>query len=343
MTTQAPIENPWLVEESDFPQHGSPEDQVRFLLRYAILAPSVHNTEPWVFGVNGWHVRLFADRNRCLTAADRDMRDLYISLGCALENLVIAAEHFGFHPSITYFPEPQNPMLVASASLGRDGFSSPSEVFGLFRAITARRTNHGPFNQERVSEHDLHHLTACCLDEDIKLTLTADEQTCRQFAAIMLEADILRFADPAYVSELEYWVHQGAYDTPWMVKKLHELASACLHRHAPEYSDTLKGAPVLGIIASSGNDRTTQLRAGRFLERVFLRATALGLSLEPITYVLQVSQTRTKVADLIACSGVPQVAFRLGCSEFEPRHSPRRPLDQSLVTAFETSAVVNTR
>lgn len=333
-------ENPWLIEASDFPETGSIEEKLRFLIRYAILAPSVHNTQPWAFSVEGDTIRILADQNRCLRAADRDMRDMYLSLGCAIENLTIAAEHFGFHPAAHYLPEPQNLMLAATVTMSPDGRPAPSEVFGLFRAIPVRKTNHARFSPESISMHELHHLTACCIEEGVSVLLTSDDSKKRRFADLLMQADIIRFSDRQYVEELDYWVRQGAYDTPWMVKKLHVLASRCRNGEMPNDLEILKDAPVLGTVATEEDDRISQIVAGRVFERIFLRATSLGLSLEPITYVLQVPETKASVRNLmqdverelnVETKQFPQVTFRIGYSMEEPHHSSRRPLEEVLV------------
>ena len=61
--------------------------QFRFLLRYAILAPSSHNTQPWLFSLQDRCVEIYADRSRSLRVTDPDDRQLTIAGGCALSNL----------------------------------------------------------------------------------------------------------------------------------------------------------------------------------------------------------------------------------------------------------------
>ena len=104
----------WEVTEQAFPNTAPIETQLRFLLRYAILAPSTKNSQPWAFSVHGNQVYLIADLRRGQLIADPDRRELYISLGCALENLLIAAEHFGFRHGVSYFPEPGDDELVVT-------------------------------------------------------------------------------------------------------------------------------------------------------------------------------------------------------------------------------------
>ena len=88
--------------ENDYPHAGSLPDRLRFLVRYAVLAPSSHNTQPWRFHIAADRIDLFLDESRWLKVADADQRELHISLGCALENLLVAAEHFGLGPQTEY-------------------------------------------------------------------------------------------------------------------------------------------------------------------------------------------------------------------------------------------------
>jgi nitroreductase len=96
---------PWEISETDFPSGESTEEKIRFLLGYAILAPSSHNSQPWKFLIQDDTVLIFTDNNQWLKVADADQREMHISVGCALENLLIAAEHFGYGHAVEYFPE----------------------------------------------------------------------------------------------------------------------------------------------------------------------------------------------------------------------------------------------
>jgi nitroreductase len=74
------------------------------LIHYATLAPSGHNTQPWTFSVENNVIRIFPDFGRRLPVVDPDDHALYISLGCALENLIIAAKCNGLDGTVDYFP-----------------------------------------------------------------------------------------------------------------------------------------------------------------------------------------------------------------------------------------------
>jgi len=91
----------WALSEDDFPRGDALDNQLGFLLRYAILAPSTKNSQPWAFSIQGNRIHLIADLTRSQALADPDKRELYISLGCALENLLVAAEHFGLQHAVS--------------------------------------------------------------------------------------------------------------------------------------------------------------------------------------------------------------------------------------------------
>ena len=82
------ISNSWDIVGSDFPAEGTTVEHIQFLLNYAVLAPSRHNIQPWLFKVEGNTVALYADQSRALPVADADNREMIISCGAALANLL---------------------------------------------------------------------------------------------------------------------------------------------------------------------------------------------------------------------------------------------------------------
>ena len=119
--------DPWRVDDGQFPSDGSLTERLRFLVRYAVLAPSSHNTQPWKFRISADRLDLFMDQERWLKVADDDQRELHISIGCALENLLVAAEHFGLGHQTDYLPDPKNPMHAATVRFGERG-NDPQSV-----------------------------------------------------------------------------------------------------------------------------------------------------------------------------------------------------------------------
>lgn len=328
---------PWNVDEHHYPVDAPATEQFQFLLRYAILAPSVHNTQPWTFDVTQSEIRVFANIAAWLEVADRDQRDLYVSIGCAIENLLIAAAHFGWKSEVKYAPEPNNSLLVAAVKLTKQADAPPGGNADLFKAIVRRHTDHGSYDPEPVADSFLHALHTVVTEPELSCSFISDVNILSRLTDLMIKADATQFANSNYVAELEHWMSQGVFSTAWLLKKLSRLAIKVLQSEGAfgqNYWIILKDAPVVGAICSSVDDMSTRLESGRVFERLFLKATAVGLSLEPITHVLQVPDTRKEVAEIFdACGKYPQVVFRLGFRALDQTRSLRQPIESVLLQA----------
>src|SRR5688572_28505889 len=143
--------NPWCISEVAFPHRGPPSAQWRHLLHYAVVAPSGHNTQPWLFRLTNDGVELIEDRTRALPVVDPADRELTISCGAALYLLRLAIRHFGFTDVVELFPDSQQAHLLARVSFGAARSANAAEEL-LFHAILKRRSNRSAFEARAVSQ-----------------------------------------------------------------------------------------------------------------------------------------------------------------------------------------------
>ncbi len=330
-----PMVTPWQIKEYDFPREGAPTEKLQFLLRYAILAPSSHNTQPWKFSVGEDEIQVLVDRTRWLKVADPDQRELYISVGCALENLLIAAEHFGYGHQVAYLPEPANEELAATAKFMPHGEPSPFREPALFEAISSRQTNRKIYEERPIPQSDLQHLQNRCVEEGIWLHMTDDIEIKRKADELIILGDAIQFSDPTFREELGYWIGQGLLGSPWLMSKMAQLTVTYKNiskGQAKKDSEVLMSAPVLAALSSEVNNRESQVKVGQVFERVCLAATILGIRVHPLSQILEIPELKVEVSKLIPKSDVfPQHTFRLGYAEQEKGHTPRRQLDEVLV------------
>lgn len=336
MSKPKPGDSPWEIDENSFPRSGSRREQMKFLVAYAILAPSSHNTQPWKFAIEEEDtLALFMDPKGWLRVADSDQREWHISSGCALENLVLAAQHFGFAPQVAYFPDPQDATLAARVKMGESALDAEPPSDALFQAITTRHTNHQVFQTRPVEEAALQSLRNCLEETGIQLFLNDEAPLKRAVDELIVEADALEFANPNFREELGYWIGQGVFGTPWLISKIGQMAMSYVNMGkatSKKDSELLMSAPVLGLICSEDNERETQLKVGRIFERIYLTSTRLGLGLQPMSQIVQIPQVKAKLARLTPCPNwYPQQPFRLGYAEPEKSHTPRRPLGSFLI------------
>src|SRR3984893_4777528 len=106
-TGQGPAYNAWRVWDAE--AGGIP----LALVRAAVLATNAHNTQPWLFHLSADRVDLYAVLERNIGTIDSLRREMYISLGCALENLALAAGAHGFAAAVRLMPDPSDPTFVA--------------------------------------------------------------------------------------------------------------------------------------------------------------------------------------------------------------------------------------
>ena len=146
----APVKEPNIdLTEHDFPTGGLAVEQLAYLARYAVQAPSSHNSQPWLFRFSGDALELLADRTRALPVVDPDDRELVMSCGAALFMLRTAVRHFGFEDDVEVLPDQNDPDLLARIRLGERRRPTHEEKL-LFWAIAARHTNRNAFEHREV-------------------------------------------------------------------------------------------------------------------------------------------------------------------------------------------------
>jgi nitroreductase len=329
-----------LPTPDEFPATGPPEERAAFLLEYATLAPSSHNSQPWAFEIAENVIRVYVDRARQLSVADPDGRELYLSVGCALENLLLAAERFGLGYTVEYLPGDERPAAggaglrhVATVRLDPTP-STPATESALFEAITERHTNHRPYEATPVPDALLEQFERDATADGLGLRLVTDRTRRDAVAALQTRADERQFDDPAYREELGYWIGTGALGANWLAARIGQLAVRHLdmgEREGHKNSRLVTSAPVVAVLTAERDGTETWLEAGRAFERIALRAASEGLAVHPMSQVLEVAELRDELSTLLDLGGAsPLHLFRLGYAEPDGTRTPRRPVDEVL-------------
>jgi len=341
------MRTPYEVDEREFPRSGSFEDQCLFLLRYAILAPSTHNTQPWKFAVHENGIEVFADYTRRLPVADPGNRELLMSAGAAIMNLRVAAAHFGLTSRIDYDYSggSERPLAMISLAPARSETPAGSAPEDLFASITKRRTNRHPFLLSRIPGSVLDRLRKAAEGSQSSLVLSTDGKVIEQVANLVAAADRMQQADPNFRKDVAEWVR------PDWTEKYDGLTGASLGMtgvassvgswttrtlnlgrvYAARDKNLCIEAPGLMVIA--GEDAAPYwLDAGELLEKLLLTVTAEGLHTSYFNMPLQVPDLRLELRTLLGLSSWPQLLLRIGYCLTPTPITPRRPLEDVLIT-----------
>jgi nitroreductase len=324
-------ESVWQVEADDFPSDGTVEDRATFLLRYAILAPSSHNSQPWTFEVRDDEIGIAADESRWLDAADPDKRELYISVGCAVENCCVAAEHFGFHPRVEYH-DPTSADRVVTLTLGEGEPANPRPT-GLFDALTRRATSHEVFDDRPLPSETRERLERIVRDEEVTLHLVDDQETNGGISQLQAEAERLQMDDPEYRTELGHWIGIGALGSSWLAARIGQAVVTHLDvgdREAAKSSKLIRSAPVVAVLTTDDDDPIARVRTGQAFERIALLASIEDVAVHPMSQTLERPEMRTRLGDLLGTTERPQHLFRVGYADEAIEHTPRWPLEAFL-------------
>jgi nitroreductase len=333
----------WEVAGDDFPKSGTPAEKLRFLLRYAVLAPSSHNSQPWLFKIRDNMVEIYADRSRALPVVDPDDRELLISVGAAIFHLCVAMRHFGLEDDVRFFPDEHNPDLVARVCLCGPWVETTAE-HDLFYAIPKRRTNRLPFFKKKLPVTLLQALQRGAEKQGAWLHIVEGKDARNALAALISQADHMQWSDKHFRRELAAWMHQNrsmSHDgIPGYAMGMNELVSMASplvirtfdlgNGQAAKDRDLAKGSPVLMVLGTEGDTPRDWVKVGEVLARVLLHAAFHDAYASYLNQPIEVAELRTLLRDLVGKGGYPQIVLRMGYGP-EPELTPRRPVAEVLI------------
>lgn len=307
-------------------------------------APSAYNTQPWRWRVLPNRLELHAVRNRQLTAIDPEARLLLLSCGTALHHSRVGLAAEGWQVAVQRLPDPDNPDLLARLTVTERVPVTPTAM-RLVQCMQVRHTDRRPVSDERISDEALNEIIRAAADEGVRLQILTPDQVV-ELAAAAAQAAMVEARDPRCQEELRYW-------TSRLTPPGTGLPPEVLPEQPPQTTVPGRDFGQPGTLpVGSGHDRAaiyallngeddepdSWLRAGEALSAAWLTATRLGVSVLPLSEVIEVEGTRQALRQLLAGLSFPYLVLRLGIADpvhAGPPHTPRIPANQ----VVDTSAV----
>ncbi len=289
------------------------------IVEVASGAPSVHNTQPWRWRGGGHTLELYADRTRQLTETDPLGRNLTISCGAALHHAQVAAEALGWGPAVIRHPHPDHPDLLARMELAPA--PPPPAAADALAAAEGRSTDRRRFTSWPVSEERLAHLARIANHWGARAVPLTDASERFIAERLIVRGAERQQVDAAATDEQRAWQDRSEVDgVPGRVlPRPAGRRGAHKHRFADTVSGDDPGPPEVGatdgliVFFDSLDDPRAWLLAGEGLSAMWLSATAGGLSVVPLTQVVEVPETRQALkTEVLGGLAHPLVLARVG-------------------------------
>lgn len=288
----------------------------------AALAPSVHNTQPWVLEFHDDHqVWLYERLDRALPRHDPLGRDRLISCGTALEHVLLAMRVLGWVPEMELWPDRTHPDQVARVTA--TGRCEMSEVdMSRYRAITGRRSHRKPFTPHPVSEAARRTLLGAHGVDGVGLRVVSEPPEVAALAKLVNHSALVLRADQAYQRELNAWTTTVHDPFPGMglstaTRRTATLPWAGLVRRTTAIPDVGWLADRLSrefvvLVETPDDGPRDHVRAGLAAEQIWLTAVATGLAGSLLTQPFQLHEARAGLVEALSLNGFPQLLLRFG-------------------------------
>lgn len=302
----------------------------------AVRAPSMLNTQPWLFRVTGGGIEVYLDRSRQLRA-DPTGWAARLACGAAVFNIRMAYSAYGRPAEVVLRPDSSQPDLLARITPGPARMPDDVEL-ALHAAIPERYSNRRPFSPRAVPASVRSAIVAAARTEGGWLELLIGPFALTALAEITRAANRVLDRDPEYRKEIHAWSRPdelagdgipatagGLLPEPQDLLAMRDFGGAP-RTDGVEY----ESEPLLAVLGTAGDSPTEQLIAGQALQRVLLTVTRAGLAASMLSQPIEVPAAREQLRLALGRFGTPQMVLRIGYGE-PGRPTPRRPVSEVLL------------
>jgi hypothetical protein len=318
------------------------EGVLRELIRYAAMAPSSHNTQCWQFRLGAQSLTLLPDLSRRCPVVDPDDHHLFVSLGCAAENLVQAALAHGLQAE-TEFKTGEGGARIEVALA-----PTAAQRSALFEAIPQRQSTRGLYDGQPLSAAELQLLQQAGSAPGVQLRLLTDKPALEQLLEFVVQGNTVQMRDAGFVDELKAWLRfsdaealalrdglfarsSGNPAVPrWLGSRLFSLFFTEKAEN-DKYAAHVRSSAGIAVFSTASDDAAHWVQAGRAFERFALQATALGVRTAHLNQPVEVPALRSEFSRWLGLSGGrPDLVIRFGRGPLMPP-SLRRPVASLMV------------
>lgn len=313
-----------------------------YLVTMATKAPSGHNTQPWLFCQKESEIEIRPDFSKTLKIVDPDNRELFISLGCATENLCIAASAKGYQAQVSVSGEGVITIRLTKAT--------QVNINPLSQQISRRQVNKGLYTKQVIEESVIRSLNEVIPEEGVSVSFLAKEsKEFNQVSAFIFEGNVLQMNDNAFKNELKTWMRYnkkqagltndglsyatfGAPDMPLFISK--NVMNLYLNAGTQSRNDKKKieSSSHLLLFAIRDNNIKNWIDLGRSLERMLLKLTESGIANAFLNQPCEIKSLAEQMRQARRMDDYhPAIILRLGYAKVAP-YSLRKDIKEVIIS-----------
>ncbi len=311
------------------------------ILEHGSRAPSGHNTQPWLFKINDTEIEIHPNFKKSLPVVDPDNRELFVSLGCAAENICIAALHKGYKTVVSVT---KNGIIHIKLTKQDCKIASP-----LFPQISVRQTNRSVYDRNIIPKDSINQLKAVDCEPFIGVHFFKNGTT--EFDSIsdfIYKGNSNQMQDKNFRAELQQWMrynkkHQdttrdglsyavfGAPNLPRFIAKA--IISKTINEKSQNKNDRkkIKSSSHFILFTTQNNTIEQWINLGRTLERVLLKNTEMGFVHAYMNQPNEILSLSQKMSVTLGITDqYPTVLIRIGYGKKMP-YSLRRKINELII------------
>lgn len=326
--------------------HTDNQSKIKHILEYGVLAPSTHNTQPWLLRIEGNSVYVFADHSKKIPEADPTGRDLYMSLGALIKNIELASDSYGIKYSTRHPSKIREDQPVAVIEF--DKFpKKASHNSQLLFSIAHRQNYRGFFEKVLPKSQETKKIISSAGTVHAQPQLITDPKTLDGLARLTAEGLKMAYAKPEFRREIGSLINHN------LSRKRHGLHGYSLRmnmrqsvvipkvvrrkdigaRLSQMNYKSFVSAPA-AVVLYSEDSKSAWLESGKVLQEIMVKLTAIGINPSIYAAAIEMGNLRTRLAKLVPPKKrglMPQLIVCIGPPKDKLPYSARRKLREVLI------------
>lgn len=329
----------WKINIDNYQKLSSEVERMKFFAQFGVLAPSSHNSQPWKFSFEKNIIKISPEMSRALIHGDNENRLLYISLGCAVQNTIMAAESYGYNVQKSFIDLDNKTSVQLILTQPTEQFEIKTEnLFAMLNRVTNRSDYQSEF------EENAKNVLSSVENENVSINIFTDKNTRTKIAKIIMEATSDAMSDQKFRNELSDYVKSNITKSslgmpafgmgiplvpslfaPKMLKAFNMSKVSAKKDEA----QLIEKTPAFVVFSTADNKPEDWIEIGEKFEHCAVMLVKLGYSLNPMGAIVQIGEHYKNLQPYLKNpTNRPQMFFRVGKPTKMVHHSPRLTLNE---------------